>query len=197
MKKLEEYLMESAKQYEYRIKIAGDLPKENYEALKRSLDMFDVDECTSPKKTPIMSDPLGFPGLKNEEINVFDVKLNYPASTQQIVELARQHGIDPAKIVVVDKAFNDSMNADLEVVDNDTVLLDSDYPENSKEQKEASDAYADSYKKAAAEFANDGSAKFEIAGKESASVKYNTDNEAGKDSPMSKIKRRPKKDIYK
>lgn len=189
--------MESAKKYEYRIKIAGDLPKENYDRLKTALEMFEVEDCTAPKKTPIQSDPLGFPGIKNEEIHVFDVKLNYPANSQQIVELARQHGIDPSRVVVIDKAFNDSMNAELTPVE-DSVLLDTPkYPEPSKEQKAASDAYADSYKKAASEFANDFEAQFEIAGGESEAVKYNTDNDEGKDSPLSKVKRLSVKDILK
>lgn len=197
MKKYEEYLAEAAKQYEYRVKIAGELPKENYEKFKASLGMFDVAECTPPKKTPIMSDPHGFPGIQNEEINVFDVKLNYPANSQQIIGLARQHGIEANKIVVIDKAFNDSMNAELTEVDDEVLLDTPEYPEPNKAQKEASDAYADSYKEAAASFANEADTDFEIAGKESTAVKYNTDNEAGKDSPMSKVKRLSIKDMLK
>jgi len=197
MKKLNEYLTASAKQYVYRVKVAGELPKENYEKLKAALDMFDVDTCTKPKKTPIQSDPLGFPGLTNEEINIFDVTLNYPGSTQQIIELARVAGINPAKIVVVCKDFNDSMNKEVEGVEDGTRLETPDYPEQTKEQKEASDAYADSFDSAAREFAGEVNTDFDIAGETTPPAKYSTDTDAGKDSPMTKVKRLKIKDILK
>ena len=195
MKKLNEYLTASAKTYSYRVKIAGDLPTEKYNALKAALDMFDVDTCTAPKKTPIQSDPLGFPGLKNEEINIFDIILNYPANPEQIVQLARVAGINPAKIIIIGKEFNDSMNKEVQGVEDGTRLETPNYPEPSKEQKEASADYADSYKTAAKEFAGDVNTKFEVAGGKTPAAKYNTDTDDGKDSPLSKVKREKLKDI--
>lgn len=197
MKELTEYMMDSAKKYVYRVKIAGEFPKEIFNSFKKSLEMFDVDSCTDPKKTPIQSDPHGFPGLKNEEVNIFDVTLNYPANSEQIIQLARRHGIDPAKIVVVGKDFNDSMNKELEGVEQATRLATPDYPAQTKEQKEASEAYADSYKKAAAEFANGKGVKFEVAGKEKPFSNLQSNDEEKKDSPFSKVKRLSIKDIMK
>ena len=198
MKKLYEYLMESAKQYVYRVKIAGDFPKENYEAIKTSLGKFDVQNCTKPKKTPIQSDPHGFPGLQNEEINIFDITLNYPANSEQIVELARQCGVEPAKIVVIGKDFNDSMNDELRGVEDGTRLETEDYPEQTKEQKKASDDYAGSFKDAAAEFANESDMEVEIAGGKTTPAKYNTDKKSGgDDSPMSKVKRKSLSELLK
>ena len=110
MKKLNEYLTSSAKQYVYRVKVAGELPKEIYEKFKASLDMFDVDSCTAPKKTPIQSHPVDFPNHKNEEVSIFDVTVNYPANSEQIVQLARTAGIEPANILVVGKDWDDSMS---------------------------------------------------------------------------------------
>ena len=197
MKQLQEYIAESKKQYEYRIKIAGEFPKEIFDKIKTALEMYQVANCTDPKKTPIQKDPYGFPGLHNEEIHFFDVTLDYPANSQQVIEIARQNGINPSKIVVVGKEFNDSMNQELEGVEDGTRLETPDYPAQTKEQKAASEAYADSYKKAAAEFANGDSAQFEITGKEKTQVQYNTDKDDGKDSPLSKVKRSSVKDMLK
>lgn len=197
MKNLTEYVAASAKQYEYRVKIAGEVPEGFYDKFKISLGMFDVDNCTAPKSTPIQSDPHGFPELKNESITVFDITLNYPANSEQIIELARRHGVTPSHIVVVGKEFNDSINDEMARQQEQGELLSKDeYPAQTKEQKAASDAYADSYKEAAASFANDGGAKFEIAGDE----KEPTEKDMGPEgvaSPLSSVKRVSIKDMLK
>jgi len=197
MKNLNEYLTASTKQYEYRIKIAGDFPKECYEKLKAALDMFDVASCTKPKKTPIQSEPLHFPGLQNEEVSIFDVTLNYPANPDQISELARKCGVDLANLVVLNKDFDDSMNKEAEGVEDTTRLETPDYPAQTTEQKEASDSYADSYETAAREFAGEVKTDFEVAGEKTEPAKYSTDKDDGKDSPLSKVKRLTIKDILK
>lgn len=196
MKNLIDYVSEAHRQYEYRIKIAGDLPEGFYDKFKKALGMFDVQSCTKPKKTPIQSDPYGFPGLKNEEVYIFDIALNYPANDEQIIELARRHGVTPARVVVVGKHFNDSINAEAEAAQEESDLLVSDYPEQTKEQKEASDAYADSYKEAAANFANDGGAEFEIAGKANEPQAKDMGPEGVK-SPLSTVKRKSIRDMLK
>jgi len=197
MKNLNEYLTASAKQYEYRVKIAGELPKENYEKFKSALDMFDVETCTAPKKTPIQENPVDFPNHKNEEVNIFDVTLNYPANGEQLTQLARLAGILPANIIVIGKEFDDSMQEEREGAEEGVRLETPDYPAQTKEQKEASDAYADSYETAAREFAGEVNTDFEIAGGKTPPAKYTTDEAEGKDSPMSKVKRQKLKDIMK
>ena len=197
MKNLIEYVSAAARQYEYRVKIAGDLPEGFYEKFKMALGMFDVDNCTKPKSTPIQSDPHGFPGLKNESITVFDITLNYPANSEQIIELAKRSGINPAKIVVIGKEFNDSINAEIAAQQEAGTRLETDdYPEQTKEQKEASDAYAEGYKAAAAEFANAGGAEFEIAGDKNAIADKDMGPE-GVESPLTTVKRKSLKDLLK
>ena len=175
-------MIESEKQFVYRIKVAGEFPKEQYNKYKRALEMFDVDKCTAPKKTPVQEDPFGFPGLHNEEVHIFEVTLNYPANEEQLRELA---------------AFADSMNDEMEGVEDGTRLETPEYPEPSTAQQQASDDYADSYQKAAETFAGEASTDFEVAGGTTDPAKYNTDNDQGKDSPMSKVKRLSIKDILK
>ncbi len=198
MKSLNEYLLESGQTYTYRIKIAGELDTTVYDKFKVALDRFDVESCSKPKTTPIQKDPVGFPGLENQEINIFDIVLNYPASIDQVRELARLIGIDLSLLVVIEKGFNDSMNKEMENVEDGTRLENPDYPADTQDHKDANSAYADSYQEAAKEFANDGGADFDIAGKKTAPAKYNTDDKSGGEkSPMTKVKRLSIKDILK
>jgi len=195
MKQLNEYLTASEKRYVYRVKVVGELPKENYEKLKAALGMFDVETCTAPKKTPIQSEPVDFPNHKNEEVNIFDITLKYPANHEQVVELARLAGIQPANILVVGKDWDESMNKEREGIEDGTRLETPEYPGQTTEQKEASDAYADSYQGAANEFAGEVNNNFEVAGGKTPPAKFNTDDKQGADSPMTKVKRQKLKDL--
>ena len=197
MKNLNEYLTASAKTYDYRIKVVGELPKEIYEKLKAALDMFALENCTAPKSTPIQSHPVDFPNHENEEVNIFDVTLNYPANSDQIVQLARVAGIEPNNIVVIGKDFDDSIQKERDDAEEGTRLETAEYPAQTKEQKAASEAYADSYETAAREFAGEINTNFEVAGGKTPGAKFNTDNDQDNDSPLSKVKREKMKDITK
>jgi len=197
MKTLNEYLTASKKQYIYRVKVAGEFPKETYEKFKLALDMYQVDNCTAPKTTPVQEQPFDFPGLTNQEVNIFDVTLNYPANSEQIAELAKLSGIALPNLVVILRDFDESRKAEAEGFEDGTRLETPEYPEQTKEQKAASDAYADSYKTAAREFAGDVNTKFEIAGEKTPAAKFTTDEAEGKDSPLSKVARQELKDILK
>ncbi len=200
MKSLNQFITEAHRTFEYRVKIAGELETETYDKFKTMLGKFDLESCSNPKKTPIQSDPVGFPGLENEEINIFDIVLRYPAAIDEVRDIARLCKIDLNKLVVIDKAFNDSMNAETELHsrEHDTVRLDTpEYPKNTKEENDAKDEYADSYQKAAKSFAGEANTDYEIAGEKTPPAKFNTDDKEGKDSPMSKVKRELFKDILK
>lgn len=196
MKSLNEYLTESKKMFEYRVKVAGELDNEHFKNFKRSLEQFDIETCSDPKKTPIVKDPVGFPGLENTEIHIFDIKLNYPASSEQIVELARLQGLDPNRVRVLSKDYDDSMTKEMEgVEETDKARLETpDYPAPTKEQKDASKKYSEGFKDIVQNAAR---TEFEIAGGKPAPAKFSTDSNPGKDSPMSKVKRPAKKDLAK
>ena len=186
MKSLTDYLLETKKQYVYRVKIAGELAKEPLAHFKDSLSKFDMTNCSEPKKTPITKNPLGFPDLENQELHIFDITLNYPANSGQVIDMARLCGINPAKMIVVDKEWDESMQAEAEQVEDTTRLDTPEYPKQSKEQKEASDKYSESFKDIVQ---NSADTSFEVAGGKTPKAKFNTDNEMGKDSPMSKVTR--------
>ena len=185
MNSLTDYIIESSKQYEYRVKVAGDLPAENLDYLKKSLAKFDMQSCTEPKTTPITKNPMGFPDLENVALSIFDIVLNYPANSGQIIEMARVCGIDPAKITVTDKEWDESMQAEAEGAEEGCRLDTPEYPKQTKEQKEASEKYSGSFQDIVKNAAD---INFEVAGGKTPPAKFNTDTEMGKDSPMSKVK---------
>ena len=101
MKSFKEYLTESKKIYEFKVKIAGDLPDGFENDVKLGLDKFDVQSISKPKRTPIQESPIDFPNVKFSEISVFDVVLNYPTTSQVVKEaLAQAIRVNESKILV-------------------------------------------------------------------------------------------------
>lgn len=104
MKNFTEYLFESKKQYNFRVKIAGDMTTEQEDHMKRALGRFTVaDKLDSLKKskTPIQALPLDFPQLRNCEVNIYEVVLDYPTTQQELTEyLSVEMGISKQKLVV-------------------------------------------------------------------------------------------------
>ena len=96
-----EYLTESAKSYDYKIKIAGDIDKNFATKMETALGKFEVSKMSAGKQTPIQSLPLDFPALKNESVTIWDVTTNYPASVRVMKEyIADYMRISPACVVV-------------------------------------------------------------------------------------------------
>ena len=96
-----QYLAESSKSYDYKIKVAGMLADDFASKLESALAKFEVAKMSAGKKTPIMTMPLDFPHLSNEEVTIFDVTTNYPASSSVMKEyLSDILGVNASKIVV-------------------------------------------------------------------------------------------------
>ena len=101
MKSFKEYLTESKKIYEFKVKIAGDLPPGFENDVKLGLDKFDVQSISKPKRTPIQESPIDFPNVKFSEVSVFEVALNYPTTSQVVKEaLAQAIRVNESKILV-------------------------------------------------------------------------------------------------
>lgn len=84
MKSFIEYLTESKKTYNFKIKIAGECPKDCAAKIKESLSRFDVASCSAGKRAPIQESHFDFPEQSNVEVTVFDICLNYPVTSVQI-----------------------------------------------------------------------------------------------------------------
>lgn len=104
MKSFTEYLTESKKQYDFRIKIAGDITTEQEDTMKQLLGRFTIaDTLSSMKKskTPIQAVPLDFPQVKNCEVNIYEISLDYPTTQYELTEyLSTELGIGKQHLIV-------------------------------------------------------------------------------------------------
>ena len=98
-----QYLAESSKSYDYKIKVAGVLADDFASKLESALAKFEVAKMSAGKKTPIMTMPLDFPRLSNEQVTIFDVTTNYPASQRVMHEYLSDMLRIPATHLVVRK----------------------------------------------------------------------------------------------
>ena len=79
MKKFQEYLAESERTYNYRIKIVGDTPPNFLKDMEEKLKQFDIVKISAPKTTPVQAKPADFPAFDNERVTHVDVEFRYPA----------------------------------------------------------------------------------------------------------------------
>ena len=88
MKNFKEYLQESAmqKKYDFRVKVAGNFTSEQETKLKSMLERFQVNAFKKVGTTPIQALPLDFPQVKNCEVNIYEVSLDYPTTQQELTE---------------------------------------------------------------------------------------------------------------
>ena len=98
MKSLKDYI--TKKTYDFKIKVAGELPAKFESVLKTSLEKFGVASMTT-SKTPIQKLPLDFPGVDNAEVHIYEVCLNYPVIPPVLRSYVMEKtGVPEAKIVV-------------------------------------------------------------------------------------------------
>jgi len=86
MKTFKEYLNDSRRTYPFRIKLAGDITTEQEARLNKMLERFAISQFKKVGKTPIQALPLDFPKLKNCEVSVYEVQLNYPTTPNELKE---------------------------------------------------------------------------------------------------------------
>jgi hypothetical protein len=101
MKSFEEYLTESKKTYQFKIKVAGDLSEDFSSKLNSAMEKFSVVKLSKGKRTPIQEVPLDFPNLKNSTVTVFELEVTYP-TTPQVLEayLSQVCSVNPSRVVV-------------------------------------------------------------------------------------------------
>jgi hypothetical protein len=88
MKTFKDYLNESIeeKKYPFRVKVAGTFTAEQEEKLKSMMDRFKVDSFKKVGVTPIQSLPLDFPQVRNCEVHIYEVTVDYPTTQQELTE---------------------------------------------------------------------------------------------------------------
>jgi len=194
MKNFKDYLAESERTYNYRIKVVGDLPSGFITKLKSKLDQFDPLSIGADKSTPIQAKPADFPAQENQKVTSFDVKLRYPAIEPQIKQIARLLGFDENKIIMQTSVFDDSVDFINKQVEDqpESLLNDTDYPADNAEQKALKKDYsADPFDHAVLK--NAYRSNFTIAGGSPKPAETTNELPQGDDSPMTHAEKRPRK----
>ena len=94
MKSFNAYLTESQKTYDFRLRIAGELPSDLQSKIKSVLEAYQVEKMSSPKRLPIQETP-EFPNMGPVEVNIFDISVCYPCNDEQLrVLVAERAGIN-------------------------------------------------------------------------------------------------------
>ena len=104
MKTLNDYLMESAKTYEFRLKTCCELSDDQLDSLEKHMRKYEAFDIESPKRTILQSAPLDFHNVGATEIYIMDFKTNLPMSPAMLVnELVQKIGIGEGQIKVRNK----------------------------------------------------------------------------------------------
>ena len=190
MKHFKDYLAESERTYNYRIKFVGEAPAPFLKELEEKLKQFDIVKLSSPKTTPVQLKPADFPAFENDRVTHMDVEFRYPAIEPQIQQIAQLLGFDPNRIRMLTTPYEDSMISEKEKVEdqNKDLLTDTDFPAPDAEQKALSKDYSTGpYDHAVLK--NAYRSDFTVAGGKTPPAATTNEVPMGVTSPMTKITR--------
>jgi hypothetical protein len=196
MKTFINYLSESAKKYDFRVKVAGEFTAEQETELKTLLDKYTISSFKKTAKTPIQSLPLDFPQVRNCEVNIYEVSLDYPTTQQELTEyLSTELGVSKQHLVVRRPGEPSEEYQTLSEPRKGALLDDPNYKEAGDPKFE--DYYGDKYNSGFVKELNDilklqRKERGEVIPTEAA-VKYNTDAEANNVSPIKQSDYNPRK----
>lgn len=102
MKSFAEYLTESKKTYQFRMKIAGELDESQLDHMERCFEKYGLISISKPKTTPIQENPMGFsPAVTNTEVNIIDVEVEYPTTPQELTNMLQHVVSKPESHIVI------------------------------------------------------------------------------------------------
>ncbi len=191
MKSFKQHLTESTKKYDFRIKIAGDFSADKETSMKQLLSRYTIaNEVVNLKKsmTPIQSVPLDFPQVKNCEVSIYEVTLDYPTTQFELTEyLSAELGVHKQNLVVRSPNEPTEEYQNVQPKRQGALLTDPDYKESPNAKME--DYYGDKYNSGFVKELND---ILKLQRRERGEeiptdgpAKYNTDAEPGNTSPIS------------
>lgn len=192
MKTFAQYLTESEKTFDYRIKFCGDLPAGFAADFKEKLKKFEPVKVGEIKKTPIQSRLPDFPNFNNESMSIMDVTFRYPATPPQIQQLARLLGMSEDRVCMNDLKWSEGMDKELLGIEDQKDLLTSDYPTNSAEQNALKKDYAAAAKDKQVVKNSASEATWTVAGGKTPPAETTNDLPQGVKSPMTAMKRPPR-----
>ena len=193
MKNFQQYLAESERTYNYRIKIVGDVAPDFIKQLEEKLKQFDIVKISQAKSTPVQLKPADFPKHSNDSVTSIDVEFRYPAIEPQIKQLAQLLFMDPNRIIMLTTPHEDGMDSERKKVEaeNKNLLTDTDFPAPDAEQKALKKDYSAPYDQHAV-LQNAYRSDFTVAGGKTPKATTTNDLPMGNTSPMTKMHRKPK-----
>ena len=193
MKTFAQYLTESRKTFSYRIKIVGDVPAEFSRQFRDQLKKFDPETIGDQRKTPVMSRPTDFPDFPNESVTMMDVTFRYPATPPQIEQIAKMLGLDPDRICIHQRDYDEVMDRELLGIDQQRDLLNNpDLGAPTAQQKALSRDYAAVGADKAVVKNSAAEATWTVAGGKTPPAETTNDLPMGVKSPMTTVKRPPR-----
>ena len=193
MKTFHQYLAESERTYDYRIKILGDAPADFVTNLKDKLKQFDIVKISSPKTTPVQKLIKDFPDEENQSVTFMDVSFRYPAIEPQIMQIAQLLGHNPNHVRLLTTPYEESIDKEVSDIkaQNKDLIKDTDYPApDAKQQELKKDYSADPYQHQVLK--NEYKSDFTVAGGKTPPAETTNDLPQGKNSPFANIKRPPR-----
>ena len=196
MKQFKEYLSESAKKYDFKVKIAGAIDSGAEAKLESLLSKWSVASFKKSASTPVQQCPLDFPKLKNEMVNIYEVTLDYPTTQYELKEYLTAGLAIPKENLAVLRPGEPYDEYQQEVTKREGPLLtDSTYSEAPNAKFE--DYYGDKYN---LDFVKELNAVLKLQRKERGEViptegtaSYNTDSAQNNTSPIKQTDYDPRK----
>ena len=146
-----EYLAESKKTYGFRVKIAGDIPKQFESNLKSALAAYDCTKVHGVSRTPIQESPLDFPEVKNMEVHTFDIDCNYPTTSPMIRDIIGEKLKISQSLIKVrtpgEQREIEMNQAFMQVPGEGDSLLEKEYDKDAEGQKLVGEAHVSSFLK--------------------------------------------------
>lgn len=138
MKLFSHYLKESQeeKKYAFKVKIAGDLPDNCEDCMEAALQQYQVSKFTKGKSTPIQASLREFPNVKNASMTVFEVELDYPATSAVLTELlSSSTGVnrDCIRVKTPIEEANQAIEEEHAAGDKSESVLTKDYPKENNQ----------------------------------------------------------------
>lgn len=145
-----DYYNASKKDFQFTIKMAdNDVPDEVMEKLKTYLERYNLKSMSPVKKTPIQKSPLDFPNLRNCEVYITEIVLEYPITPDALLrEVSQVTSLSEQSVAIYtenDPRRQYEVEWNERMVDNDKFVADYEPKLGNPEKWDTEPAYGEEY----------------------------------------------------
>ena len=177
MKSLKQFIVESQKTYEFKIKLACDSDDLDMDRIEQAVASFEPVEISKPKSLPYQKSA-EFPNIDATQIQLITVVTKYPSTPDQIRSMiASRCNFHNSNVIVRTAAQDAEFENQLAVDPSGEAILDKDYEDSDHQDvvgQKAIDAAMKDHK----------SREYEFAGDKTARAKTTNDEPTGKMSAV-------------